>query len=658
MKNLLMFALGLLFFVGQTQAQVNYEVRKKNGVTTYRAETVAGSSVFDGPILSTLPQGAATARIASAVKKPWKPEPPKKTIDWAQFGTGGTKSVFKLSSDFRPDQYSHDQWRQLGFNLISRWSSDKRDGTDKWSDVPNNQKLEYEVEGSLYTNTSGGPRWAGHYFYTASLAQMESVFMASIPGYGQGAQWTANIEESNYWSRDYYPGVNYPNWDAVKGMNIQLESEPGNMTLEQLVNSGKAPFEMRVRRSNRNGLMLLVAKRNGAMAAFGSSMWQGEPRTDCLQTSNRFLDEADMNVSNIGGSNGTITLNGHTYTGMTGSFYKHEDYHLDYHYYFDFDYTGSNYEAEPDYPSLWPKVYVMHPIAREIGHWMANRKRMIDVHGKQIPAIRMHELFFEGNARVPGAFGLNGTNEDGAGPKPWVPPYIIRLQYMLQHILEGETFGSGYHIFHAAGSPNQGIEYDFASKPKYNHHMHTATSLIAARRDMEGILDKIAGSTLYTDLQIKIGNQGSFQTVNGVSAYNFQPDGKRGDRTPCFVMRTKQTDAGLYVLIAGGHDQGWDDTRTDAIQIPGSTNEIQVTYKGRDLAVFETLIPTGTIGQTFIAKSIVSDWEKKGYGGRIITNGGDLLLISLALGTALRRSRKLGIRQRKPSKTSTPKIRI
>lgn len=658
MKNLLLFAFGLLFFVGQTQAQVNYEVRKKNGVTTYRAETVPGSSVFDGPILNALPQGAATARLASAVKKPWTPEPPKRTLNWAQFGTGGTKSVFKLSSDFRPAEYSHDQWRGLGFNMISLWSSNKSDGTDKWENVPNNQKFEYEVEGSLYTNTEGGPRWAGHWFYTASLAKMESVFMASIPANGPGVQWTANIEESNYWSRDYYPGPNYPNWDSVKGTTIQLESEPGQMTLEQLVNTGKAEWEMKVRRSNRNALMLQVAKRNGALAAFGSSMWQGEPRTDCLQTGQRFLDEADVNVSNIGGSNGTIVLNGHTYTNMTGSFYKQESYHLDYHYYFNYEFTGSNLSSIASYPELYPYVANIHPIAREIGHWMANRKRMIDVHGHPIPVIRMHELFYEGNeqqVRVPTAFGLDGTNGDGGGPKIWIPPYLIRLQYMLTHILEGETLGSGYHIFHAAGSPNQGIEYNLSSNPKYNHHLHTATALIAARRDMEGILDKIAGSTLYTDLQIRVGNQGSFQTVNGVSAYNFKPDGARGPRTPCFVMRTKQTDAGLYVLIAGGFDHGWNDTRTDAIQVPGSTNEIQVTYKGKDLQVFETLIPTGTIGQTFTAQSIVSNWEKAGYGGRINNNSTGLIMLSLALGTALRRRKVVGIRTRK---TSTPKIRI
>lgn len=651
MKNqfLKLLSIPLLLVAMIASGQVNYQKRTLNGVVTYRPETIPGSAVFDGTPVSTLPSGAVVARYASRVGKLWQPELAKHTLNLAQFGTASNSAqIYKFSIDFRPAEISHDQWRSYGINMISKWTSDQGTAsspglTYPFSGVPDNQKFDYSTESHLH----GGKE--GHGFWASTLAEMEIQYRASIPAYGPGAHWTANIETSNYWARDAYHNDDgsggwghYPRWADVKTNTIQLESTAAinafgpSCSLETLFsNPGIQQQEADVRRANRLSIMLKCASRNGAYASYGSAAYQGEPKTDALSTSNRFLDgNADVShIPGYSGTPGTITLNGNTYTGLTGSFYKHETCHLDYHYYFDCLYDGqavgtqflnssSAYMQLTDYPTMYQKLTNKHPIAREVGHWLAIQKRLKEVHdGQSIPIIRMHELFYEDNySRVPYAF--NTPLGDGAPTKIWVAPYVARIQRMVPHFLEGEKPGSGFHIFHSNGAPNQGIIWNLATTPAYNHHLHTVTALFAASRDMQTVLDKINGSVLTTDIDIKINNTGSFQTVNGVQAYALGPDGGQGTLLPCFVTRHKFTSAGTYVIFMGGMDQGWNTTRTDVIRIPGvgNGNTIKVTYKGPDLQFFEVLFPNGVSNTEFTAQSIVPVWQRSGYGGRINNN--------------------------------------
>ncbi|WP_080057173.1 hypothetical protein [Spirosoma aerolatum] len=612
-----------------------YEKRiSADGTVSYRPESTAGSEYFKGDPISQLPPGATAVRLASRVGRPHTYEAGKAQVNFIDIG--GSKSKYFMSVDFRPSTINHAQWIRFGNSKISKWCSDQADGTNKFSDLPEFRKFDYSVEGGVLANPSGGPRLAGHYFYTATATQLEAAFMNNIPRYGAGAHWMANIEESNYWIWDYYdnPSPNYPPWDAVKTQKIKCYSDGVERTLEQLrADVGRRTAEQNVRRSIGFALFLQVAGRGGAYAAFGSSAWQGEPRTNCLTYINRFLDDASIDVRYVEGYTGVpgkVTFSGvtngqaysRTYENMTGSFYKFETFHLDYHYYFSYEYLGSNFNAEPDYPTLYANSKNIHPFAREVGHWMANRIRLQDVHGgKLIPSVRMHELEYEGDGsykeRTPAGFGLKPNAwGDGGNPKIYVIPYVIRIMRMAHHFLEGETEGSGFHIFHAEGAPNQGIVYSFTQE-KYNLHLHTVSALYAAARDMETILDKIVDTTLTCDIDIKIGNTGSFQSVNGATAYAFGPDGSRGTMLPCAITRHKTTSEGLYVIFMMAMDQPWGTTRTDVIRIPGvgNGNTIKCTYKGPDLQVFEVLFPSGVSNTEFTAQSIIPAWTKPGYGG-------------------------------------------
>ncbi|GAB2549941.1 hypothetical protein [Spirosoma aerophilum] len=596
-----------------------------NGVATYATESVPNSGRFDTP-LASLPNGAVPAFVSRKLGLTYKPSAAKRTINLAQTGVKVSESNYRRSADWRPANVSHAEWRTRGIGMISKWCSDNTDGSNKFSDLPEALKFDYATESAILAGTGGGPRMAGHYFYTATLAEMEIVFMRNIPAYGPGAHWTANLEETNLWRKEYYggqanPQPNYPSWDSVKNMSIVCECDGITRTLEQLfADAGKFADEEGTRRANRFALFVQVAKRAGAFGSIGASMYQGEPFSDALTTSARFLDTRDVNVSNIGGVNGTITLNGRQYTNMTGSFWKQETCHLDYHYYFTVDFTGSNYDSISSFPDLWPYLSNVHPLAREIGHWLANRKRMMDVHGSYIPSIRMTEFFYEGDRRVPTALGAHGAG--GELIKPFLPPYVMEIMTVSHHFLEGETPGAGMHIFAANASdnnPSQGIIYTLDTDPRYDFHMHTVETYFTAGRMFENHLDFLANSILTTDLSVQVGGSGAFQTYNAVDAYSFRQDGGRGPYKPTGATRHRAVSGGTQVVIIWAMYQTDNDTRTDVIKIPGlaGDNAISLTYKGRTIQVFETFIPTGTTNTTFTASSIVPAWEKPGYGSLI-----------------------------------------
>lgn len=600
-----------------------YEKRKKDGVTTWYPEIAEGIYADTG---TTVDPGGTAAYLGSRVGKLYTPEAQKRTTDIAQFGSGGSKALYFFSCDARDAGITQAQWLAAGATRLSQWTSDRPDGSEPFSAVPDARKFIYQTESGLHGDKEG------FWFWASSLAEMEQNYLSRINAWGTGTIWAANIETSNYWERYYHGDANgngnighYPPWPQIKNVTIQLESQTGSMTVEQLFNSGIFAQEKAVRRSNRFKLMLKIAKRGGADVCFGSAIYQGDPGENTLTQSNRFLDEAEVNVNNIGGSNGTITLNNRTYTGMTGSFWSEETIDLDYYYYFGFLYKGQymdqaifenpnhDYHSETTCEGLYANMSSPNPVAREVGHWLGLQKRLRDMHGgNTIPIIRMAELIYEGNfSRWPRSFNLDTTYPDGGTPKVWILPSSLRTQRIVAQFLEGERQGSGYHVFHAAGSPNQGIIYNAGSTPYLNHAWHSISTLFAAGRDMETILDKIANSTLTTDMDIRIGNTGDFQRINGVDAWN--------QNKPCAVSRHKTTSEGLGVLFCFGYGQPGDTTRTDQFRIPGVGNGcvFEATYKGPDVQLFEALIPNGVSNQVIPLRSIVPAQTKPGYGGRI-----------------------------------------
>lgn len=624
MKQIIKLSLLLsLLLSGFAQAQVKYEKRILNGVPYYRAENPVGSQFFsDSPRLFSLPGGASVFRGASRVGRAWTPESQKRTLNLIDMG--GSKSKYFLSIDFRPEYVSHQQWLNAGVTRLSQWTSDQVGGLYPFSGVPDYQKFLYLTESGLNGDLEGYGYWR------TRLADMEQRWITTVPGLGTGAIVFPNLETSNYWSRSYHGDENgngnighYPPWNQIKNDLITLESQPGQMSIEQLFsNPGFAAQEIAVRRQNRLNLLLKIIKRNGADTGLGSSAYQGDPGDHTLTTATRFLDEGSANVSNIGGSNGTITLNGRTYTGMFGSFWKEETVNLNYYYYFDCRINGVvltdlDYE-NPNHPyanissavELYKLIQDPNPVAREVGHWLGNVRLLKQVHnGQSIPSVRMTEFHYEGGARWPKPFGA--LYPWGEPSKIWLPPVTMRTMYMVNHFLEGETDKAGFHIFYAAGAPNQGIIYNLAGQANLNHELHTLSGLFAARRDMEALVPKLPGTTLTTDMDIRVGNSGDFQRLNGVDSWN--------QNKPCFITRHKVTSEGTYVLVMGGYGQSVNTTRTDQIRIPGvgNGNVIEVTYKGPDVQVFEVLFNNGSSNEMYKAQSIVPAWEKQGYGGRV-----------------------------------------
>ncbi len=592
---------------------MRHEKRTKNGQILYYPETVAGSLLFNGTPVSDLPPGAVPAFLCSRRGIAYGPEANKRELSLAQFGSSRTPSLHQLSIDFRPVSISRAEWISRGIGMMSKWCS--ADTGETFGTIPaGTGKLDYATESGLHGSLEG------HGYWVATLAEIEQQYMNSIPAHGPDVHWCANIETSNLWDRQYYGQGRYPSWDSVKNTSILCERDGQTRTLDQLDAQGIMVAEANVRRANRVMLMLKIAKRNGALVAYGASMFQGEPDRSFnpLTGSSRFLDGASADVSNIGGINGTITLNNRTYTGMTGSFYSEETFHLDYHYYSFWEYTGSqNYDSIPDYLTLWPNVYVRHPMAREVGHFLANQNRMRAVHdGGTIPTLRMHQPFFENSRREPDAMG--NTFNGGERSRTWIPPFMAYIQKLTAHFIDGERAGSGYHVFNNTGVHPPGIVYDLATNSDYGRHLHTIDALLLAVRDIESMLGNLAGSTLVTEPEVKLNGAGVFAAYNAVDAYN-RDGGTNGPMKPCFLIRHKQTSEGLWFGVFGAMDQDWNTTRTDEFRIPGmgDGNTISVTYKGRAPVLFEGVFKTGTTNTVHTYQSIVSAWEKPGYAGII-----------------------------------------
>jgi hypothetical protein len=458
-----------------------------------------------------------------------------------------------------------------------------------------------------------------------------------IPALGPNAYWFANIETCSYWTRDAYSEpaigkVRYPHygtWDEHKNESIVCEQDGVTRTLEQLDQQGLFLREQNVRRANRLQILLRVAKAKGMKVAYGSSMAQGLSYIGHGQEPQRFNDDANPDVRFAGGdAAGNITLNGRQYQ-LTGSFYALEDWHCLYHY---FVHADQRYEADPvtgfqigsqayhditNYENLWAKIWTDHPFGQSAALWSANRGKMRQLN-HLIPQVRLYQLFYEfDDTRIPRGFGLNLPEQ----PKIDLPPYEIHGIVALHSLLDGD-WGGGSALFHAEGSPSQGIIYNLAQKEKWRISMNSLEAIHQGIRDIESTVSWMADGAsvlVETGVEVKLQGASDFNVIDFPRSFNYRGGGGYDPPQPLFALRYKETSRGLEIRFVASMEQRWEAQRTDTIRIPGKGSGcvIEVTLKGRGLHIFEVLIPTGTSNQTYIAKSIVDAWSKPGYGGRI-----------------------------------------
>lgn len=595
----------------------NYKEIIIDGVSQVYTESVADSQRYDVSVAGGVPAGAVATPLTERVANVYLPSPQKRILNYPSW----QKGKFFLAMDARPSNINFTQWLAKGFGRVTNFNADP---ANSYESLQNNQKFYQSPESQIHPGIL-----EGFGFYDTPLPAMETNYMNNCPQLGAGAMWSANIETSNHCNPDMFfrdgmaPVKGFPSWDSVKNKSTFCEIDSLVRTYGQLADQGLFTSEMTTRYSNRVTILMQVAGRNGAKVAFGSSMWQGDPRTDCLQTGGRFLD-AGTRFDFIEGYNAqtkTITLNNRVYQ-TPSSFYKLEDWHLSYYYYvFLREYTGSNFESEADYLSLWPKLYNNHPVAGEIGHIMANQKRMVDVHGQVIPHVRQTQPHYEiqsGNGFTPAAWNL------GPESKIMQPPYLNYTLSAINYMVEGENEYSGNYAF-ANYITNLQLGHgvidmnDQANHPYFNYHQHALEAFACAHADLAPYSWMLENGTLSFDLDFK--NQGSsnWNITNGVLAFGQKPDGSFNERVPCGLTRHLQTDAGLHVLLLVGMEQYWEQTRTDLVRIPSimRTNTIQVTYRGPGAHIFHVYIPNSTSNTTYVAKAVPASYFRAGYSGLV-----------------------------------------
>lgn len=548
----------------------------------------------------------------------------------AQFGTGKYFAPnYFFSVDFNVNQDNLATRLSQGVTLFSRFIQPVQ---SEYDNLAGSRKFYYQTENELHGPLEG----AG--YYESDLATVEARLYSVIP-YNVG-YWVANIETSNEWNQwRYGEGAHgYDNWNTAKNRQIRSERTGELITLEQLWNSGQWEAEAQVRRNNRLAIMMTIARQRNPNVAYGASMFQGEPRTNSLTTTNIFK-EGTADVSHIAGGdgNGTITLNGRTYQGINKNVYAYETSMHDYFYYFgwsDFSLTDYNEiwlqkkAGTQSMPYIWSRMVPYHIVASEAGHWLANRARM-NLYGQSIRgSVRMQEPNFEGQfyttdfaaheSFVP-MQELQNILVDGytITPKVFLPPYYTYSAYAVHRFLEGDTPGSGYHLWNAPGVCRLPT-----SHPLYQHHLHTVTSLFQARNDLQPLETFYAGSTLVTQPEVQLNQAGSWASYNAAEAFGFQPDGGRIAQKPVYLVRYKQNPNGWQVYIVGGANLNWGESRTDLVRIPGGLlngNLFRVKLTGPGAQLYEFAVKASDSGQTYDATNYTVN-TASGYAGRINAN--------------------------------------
>lgn len=668
------FFIGLLLlghFAGLAQTKT---------IIGYRSSTMPGNQplIFalysDGSrrCVTSLPANRPNSRVGGVVKLAYAPEP-KRVLNADQFGLDKYYSPnFKFSVDFRNITESVDDKRRQGVNLFGNFTVTE---PERYA-MPFGQGLVYDTESGLH-----GPLEGVAYFENP-LAVLERRYQTHVSGAEKG-YWVANIETSSEW----YPGNTgsaYPGfpagrtgsygtahsrpWNDSKNISIVCEVDGVTRTLEQLANAGylKWEAEKNLRRANRVILLLQMARQKspaGGLCAYGASMYQGQPVMNTAYATNVFnagnakptrstaapgtdpangigttdIGNISANVASIGGDpNGNITLNGTQYT-IRGDIYSNETFHLDYYYQFTFGMNRSDYDdiwvnrnpAKQNYESIWAAIKTRHVVADQVGHWQANRHRMLNRSGQTVrPTIMMRELMYELDiagyvdgiariGRVPEGLGT-GSLDQGEGrtdqPKIWIPPYEMYSYYAVQRFLEGGNPGSGFHLFNAPG------RFDFANTAGFNQVFHSVSALFQARADLQVYERFLDNSTMEQQPEVKADQAGTWQRYDAIQAYNYN-EGTFGTQRPVYVVRYAPVAGGWRVVILGGHNLRHDEERTDLVRMPGgllNNNQFQIKLRGPAAQVFEFIVSDQDTGQTYQATPTPQvGYERAGYAGRI-----------------------------------------
>lgn len=642
-------------------------VSKAQTIIGYRTSTLPGNQqlIFalysDGTrqCVTSMPANRPQDRVGAPVKLTYTLEP-NRQVNVAQFGLDRYYSPnFKFSIDFRNTTESLDDKRRQGVNLFSSFATTATERTT----LPFGQGLYYDTESGF-----NGP-YEGALFFESSLAEIENQYNHSIPGALQG-YWVANLETSAEWypgnANTTYPGFpqeksgtynkkHFPDWSTVQDKTITLESTgETNVSLRALADRGPDAWEREknIRRANRIVLMLQVAKQKspaGGLYSSGASMYQGQPDKSRASEKQRsylttsFIDSS-ADVSHIGGdSNGVITLNGRQYT-LKGNPYTNETFHMDYYYQFYFQISNNDYQdiwinqnpAKMNYSSIWAAIKPRHVVADQVGHWQANRYRMINAIGQSIrPTIMMRELVYEADAagivdgsggvirRVPTGFNTGCVDLNDGGsicddlPKIWIPPYEMYTYYAVHRFLEGGLPGSGFHLFNAPGL------FDYSTLGGYNQYFHGVTALFQARADLQVYERFFDNSTMEEKPEVKINETGNWQRYDAIQAYNLQ-EGVQGPQLPVYLVRYAPIAGGWRVVILGGHNLQFGEERTDLIRLPNgllNSNQFRIKLRGPSAQVFEFIVSNQDTGQTYVATpSAQVGFEKPGYAGRVSPN--------------------------------------
>lgn len=632
MKTLLLFLASLLSLLTQAQTIVGYRAS-----TLSSGQQVVMAIYADGSRkqVSTLPSDAAVARKGGQVRLPYAPEA-KWVFTPEQFGTNKYYSPnFKFSLDWNPGGKSVPYRRAMGVNLFNTWAVQ----ADQRANLQAGEGMIYLTESSLH-----GPLEGAGYF-ESSLADYEAYVFPRVPpcGYGDFANIklvTFNLEQSNDWNRGNYAGnAHWPTWDAAKNRSVVCEFDGQTRTLEQIDQQGLWGIEAAVRRGNRRKVAMKAVRMRAAYPvkiSDGSSMYQGLPRLDFAGLNNVFLNSS-ADVSHIGGSGGTITLNGRTYTGMNGSQYSEEDVMWGYYYLFSFDLSVQAYNdifinqvvGKTNLPYLWSQLGRRHIVADEKGYLQLNRRLQQLNLGTTKPIVRMIEPMFEGRGYVPETGGFvdrltwpelqPSATGDSEPPKVWQPPYFNYSRYIVTRFFAGDTDGWGFHMF-PLGPNHVGQELNHAN---FNFHLHSITAIYQARNDMQPYETYFPGSTLVEDPEVQLNQTGNFSAYTGTEAYNYS-DGTQGTQKPAYMLRYKPTSDGWRVLIMGGMNQDWTQERTDIIRVPGgglNGNMFRVKLRGASAQVYEFIVKSSDSNQTYEALPAGNtSWERPAYGGRTKAN--------------------------------------
>lgn len=601
----------------------NYITGKKNGVDIVLKESSTYPGDFSEPV-SGLPSGAVPIRIGTRNHAPYAREA-KSVFNPVQFGQDDYYDpAYSMAIDFNGNILSASDLKRLGMNTFTNHVITE----DEFNALPQINKERYQYEGELHGN------FEGRLYYESTLAQLEAHYNGSIVSGMQ--HWCANIETSTEWHRWMYEEgfKSYDSWDAAKGRSIVCELDGQTRTLEQLDASGLWDAEAKRRRSNRNAIMMLIARSRNAFCAYGSSMHQGEPRTNSLSDTSVFVD-GSADVSAIGGSNGTIVLNGRTYNGVSKNVYAYENSHLDYYYYGGALIPNAlrqqvwvqKQSGTQTMEYVWANMPGFHITAGEKGHWQANRRKMENIAGQSVRGQRRmfefnyeFDLFDENFNAFPAfvpfvelqniSFGQYSVTK-----KLFLPPIWIHGICSVNRFLEGATPGAGIRCFNDPDKARLPLTH-----PWWNHVMHSITAIWQARKDMQPRERFLGTSTLVEDMSVQVGQSGSYSQISGAEAFAFGPDGSRGTQKSTWSGRWQSVTGGYRVTLMGGFNQAPTSEHTDNVKFPnGECNGAVFTCKLRGYGVhfYDFFVPSGDSNQTYTASFAATSFEQPGYAGRI-----------------------------------------